>query len=590
MDIAPTQPRFRTDLVAQPIDESGQRFVDVTDPDSGTTFRFYEVEYSIACAMDGQRDLARLADWAEVELGIVPRPSREELERVVSTLDDLGYLARSSRAADMDLALGEAGAADPTPASDRMPMSADLELGFAGNEHIDSAAGGLPKAPDVGLGLAGNEGLDDAGYAAAPVPVATGEEEDDNEPTAMLSRDNTPELVPGLPPPPAVGGRVEPHARSRSGGDPGEEGSTPLPSPASDFEDEVSVDLSDHLKLGPDAVKEAIRQSKMMSAQGEPADTEAPVRPPKPTSRTTELPDKPIGSVAVPYEPPVEPQPAGEKKSRIGLLVILLLLVVVGALAAEYFLGIIGLRQMLGLENATQTQPVTKEPVVEAPPAPKPPKAKLTAVDAPSTEIKAPRNGALAFIIGNGTEVQEGAMIAKFKGAERLDASLRDIELRREFYQKKLDQAQAKLEQAKAKLEQTPTPANTKAVADSQKEVDKNQAKVDDKSKEVESKEAELAAFIITAPIAGVVETSLAANAPVKTDDVIGSVKPPQLLEASFPMPKGKTYSESAEVELAAGDSHITCTVSKVEGANVTVTCPGDSGVAADTEVTLPLP
>ena len=45
------KPRFRNDLVAQPIEEEGIRWVDVTDPDSGSTFRFYDVEYSIACAM-----------------------------------------------------------------------------------------------------------------------------------------------------------------------------------------------------------------------------------------------------------------------------------------------------------------------------------------------------------------------------------------------------------------------------------------------------------------------------------------------------------------------------------------------------------
>ena len=83
-------PRFRTDLVAQPIDDDGQRFVDVTDPDSGATFRFYDVEYSIACAMDGKRSLNGLVSWALEELGL--EASATELETVISTLDELGYL------------------------------------------------------------------------------------------------------------------------------------------------------------------------------------------------------------------------------------------------------------------------------------------------------------------------------------------------------------------------------------------------------------------------------------------------------------------------------------------------------------------
>ena len=84
------RPRFRTDLVAECIEAEGQRFIDVIDPDTGDGFRFYEVEYSIACAMDGELDLAGLVQWAKEELGIEPSPA--EIESVISTLGHLGYL------------------------------------------------------------------------------------------------------------------------------------------------------------------------------------------------------------------------------------------------------------------------------------------------------------------------------------------------------------------------------------------------------------------------------------------------------------------------------------------------------------------
>src|SRR5919108_1684184 len=84
------KPRFRNDLVAQPIEEEGIRYVDVTDPNSGSTFRFYDVEYSIACAMDGARDVDNLAEWTRAELGI--EASNEELVSVINTLAELGYL------------------------------------------------------------------------------------------------------------------------------------------------------------------------------------------------------------------------------------------------------------------------------------------------------------------------------------------------------------------------------------------------------------------------------------------------------------------------------------------------------------------
>ena len=128
------RPRFRTDLVAHPVTEAGKRFVDVTDPDSGSTFRFYEVEYSVACSMDGKRDFGGLVSWSQEELGL--QPSRSELETVVSTLGELGYLAEAGGA---DMMLGDAG---KSPMSKpREPVAApDVELGRAGaTEDVDDA-------------------------------------------------------------------------------------------------------------------------------------------------------------------------------------------------------------------------------------------------------------------------------------------------------------------------------------------------------------------------------------------------------------------------------------------------------------------
>ena len=68
------RPRFRTDLVAECIEAEGQRFIDVIDPDTGDAFRFYEVEYSLACAMDGERDVQGLAAWARP--GALPARAR----------------------------------------------------------------------------------------------------------------------------------------------------------------------------------------------------------------------------------------------------------------------------------------------------------------------------------------------------------------------------------------------------------------------------------------------------------------------------------------------------------------------------------
>src|SRR5262245_7575159 len=89
-------PRFRQDLVAEAIEDGATRFIDVMDPDNGTLFRFFEVEYSLACAMDGQRDVAGIVKWADEELGL--KTSAKEVGNVISTLVDLGYLEHAAAA------------------------------------------------------------------------------------------------------------------------------------------------------------------------------------------------------------------------------------------------------------------------------------------------------------------------------------------------------------------------------------------------------------------------------------------------------------------------------------------------------------
>ena len=84
------RPRFRQDLVAEPIEDGHTRFIDVMDPNNDSVFRFYEVEYSLACAMDGERDVPGIMRWAQEELGLTA--SANEVKSVIATLGDLGYL------------------------------------------------------------------------------------------------------------------------------------------------------------------------------------------------------------------------------------------------------------------------------------------------------------------------------------------------------------------------------------------------------------------------------------------------------------------------------------------------------------------
>ena len=47
-------PRFRQDLESSATEADGVACVDVTDPKTGTNFRFYDFEYQLALQLNGQ--------------------------------------------------------------------------------------------------------------------------------------------------------------------------------------------------------------------------------------------------------------------------------------------------------------------------------------------------------------------------------------------------------------------------------------------------------------------------------------------------------------------------------------------------------
>ena len=126
------RPRFRQDLLAELVDEQGARFIDVMDPDSGNLFRFYEVEYSLACAMDGERDVPGIVKWAQDELGLTPSP--QEVRNVIATLGDLGFIDPGAPAEAADLAPGVVVGNQP-----RAAVANQVDLGGA---HRDVGPGG----------------------------------------------------------------------------------------------------------------------------------------------------------------------------------------------------------------------------------------------------------------------------------------------------------------------------------------------------------------------------------------------------------------------------------------------------------------
>jgi hypothetical protein len=281
-----SRPRFRTDLVAEPIEEAGQRFVDVIDPDTGSAFRFYDVEYSLACAMDGERDIEGLVAWAREELGVAP--TSDELSTVIATLGDLGYIEAAATAGaqrpinDLDLGAPDAlrpGVTSKRPETPRGEVD-DVELGFADARNRPPSVAppvrdSFDDVEDVELGHAPAA----AQAPRAPQPKAPTQElgpaggrpalsNKDRFADATDAAGNVVEFDALTPPPPEEQITTRPVLRPITRADADDDGPTNLPRPdVGDFDDdEVSVDLTDHMSLRPDDVKEAVRASQVMKA------------------------------------------------------------------------------------------------------------------------------------------------------------------------------------------------------------------------------------------------------------------------------------------------------------------------------------
>jgi biotin carboxyl carrier protein len=628
MEIAYSRPRFRTDLLAKTVDEAGQRFVDVTDPDSGKTFRFYEVEYSIACAMDGRRDLAKLVEWAQAELGVEPGP--DELRTVISTLDELGYLEQAATSSRSGFALGTAGAMEDEDEEEALASGDEFELGNAGKSPFDRSEEERLEAPELTLGFSGNEAVE---TGPGELPSAG----DEDEPVTMISskksipgmRELTAEL--GEPPPgpfepTSVQPVLRPVSRARTND---EEGPTNIPPPVTEFDEEVSVDLTDHMRIGAADVKEAVRQSKVIQAVEMPpelaqrmrgrsatdeddaaatTEREAPRLEPPPgatprmqtppavssgaAAATTELPDVPA-FVSKPLATPLEEGAVGsafraersdsfqapaEKKSSVGILLVVLLIVALAAGAAYYFLIYAPAQQTVPVEQPPATvTPTAPEP----PPTPERPSARLAAAAVEPAPVTASAAGEIKEILASGTEVAENDVVVKLAGYEAFQKKIDDAMSDVDRYQKRI----AATEEKKKKAEE----GNPSAGERYQKDIERDQQKIAAKEQAAEEARKAMEPYVLRAPIAGKIVTERAAGQTVAAGDAVFSVELPPELRATFTV-EGEAPGKDAEVKVAVkGDESKTgtCSVLESKGQEITVSCPSSEPFADGTEIVL---
>jgi hypothetical protein len=401
-----------------------------------------------------------------------------------------------------------------------------------------------------------------------------------------------------------------------------DDGPTNLPSPMPEFDDEdVSVDLSEHLSIGTEDVKEAVRASKVMAAvdvpadllaelEGEPSAPAVEPRPvelpsePAPVELPAEPPNKPVsGRVSTrrkpelkpepkpPVEPPVaDPKPVKEKRGTSPVLVVLLLLVMVGGAAAYYFL-------VYKKEDAAQTKPpkkdnkknvkdgadkVKKRPGDKKGPTPKvatAPTAKLTAGEPSKEDVVAMKAGPVIWSVEDGAAVATDDVLATIPGSNAQVGKIKNAAHDQKRYRKRIADwtaEKANATEAHAKNLDKKIARETKKIADRQATIDAAQAIID--------------AHSIKSTASGTVEFIAANRERVKEGQTVAAIAGEPNLVAEFTAAEGKTYEADQTVKVAAkaeGSEAVECIVAAFDAGKVTVDCDADSGLSVGDDVVL---
>lgn len=609
------RPRFRQDLIAEPIDDAADaqaRFIDVMNPDSGHVFRFYEVEYSLACGMDGERDVTGIVKWAKDELGLTA--SMREVEAVIATLNELGYLepgtavatapaaepkrvvapvesapaSTSTRAprqpkpaAPAEVAPTSAAAAGSAPKSgDRAAAASDFELGHAGPPPSSADAPMVP-APDIELG----SGVFVAAQPVAASPPAgdialghVGRSDTDTK-AATRSAQGISEFDT-----PTVEGGIE-LAASRPEERPTRHPTNPQPAP---YPSQRAARTSDR-PVGPEAP--AVRASEPSIPP--PAIAPEPAIPPAAAAQPTavpaveqrrpaepararsdswrgsqQLPPRPIE--AEPPRPPAEP-PEQPRVSRS--VVALLAAAIVAAVAFVTY-------KIAVKKSADHWEPVVApDPAPEPTPMPEPPPVEVQKLDTSPEmieSIKSPTAGVIEKI--NETVVARGDVIVEFAGHKRLASEIASLEREIEKRVKPaVDAALKDRDAAEAAGAQGKLAAAEKRLADRQRSLNQKQTKLAAKRVELEKLE-------VKAPAGGSVAAQVAPGAKVTSADEIAKLTHTSKRVVTFKDAGGSPTVRVFLVSKASG-RRLRCVVAKVGADGTTIECPLDVAPES-TEVT----
>ena len=610
-------PQFRNDLHSQLILREGTRLIEVTCPVSGTSFEFFETEYAVACAMDGQKDVDGLAAWSQAQLGFSPKT--DELEAIVSKLTDLGYLSGSvpavqasgadvadapvdfelgasgpqadnatvAQPTDSDVALGSAGGTAPSN-SEELPVAAAVSLGVAG------AAGALSQksssVDDVALGSAGD--ASGASNASSPSSKASDGAETASA-SGVMSADDMPAAQNQ-----DLSVNLEGHLDfskgdaasksaaanlSASSAANDSENLTPIekaqlaetaPVPPADDRDVDSIAarmdtdaraLSEPLgSSGLSSADDVGRPVSARSAPRESVNAGAPVVLASPSNEALQA--KPLEVPAVTGGTALKEKPV---RRPLWAIAIISILAVAGAAYYWFFHHLPSLATTDNLDPSVERAAVVKARSMAASIRP----VALSTVPAapPSDAIQATRTDSIEWMVAAGTEVAEGDVLVRFKGYE--EARLEQVELR------------AEVEKISESLE---AGVSRKALVSTKKKLEKAERTLTENA-------TSLKELAVTAPKAGAVEplVELAESGETEVQagqDIIRLASASGLI-VSFDLgtePVGYEENSIGHIAPTADpDMKVSCKYAGASDTKVNFACPLDSGLSAGTEVGL---
>jgi len=148
-------PRLRNDLVVATTEEEGVACVEVTDPRTGSSFRFYDFEYALAQQLNGQ-PLEAVVAWAAATYGV--ELGNDALDAFVEKLAGLGFLSPAAAGTQpvIDLPAAEAPADVPGVEAFAAEIAAsvvdDEAISTAVSDHAQSGSvrAAVPLARDLG--------------------------------------------------------------------------------------------------------------------------------------------------------------------------------------------------------------------------------------------------------------------------------------------------------------------------------------------------------------------------------------------------------------------------------------------------------